>query len=65
MINRPNTVKEIDGLIDHLISKGETENKSLLSKIYIDLGITAGNIFKLRFEKKTRKEVVDPYPSYF
>lgn len=64
-MNRPSTLNEIDGLIDHLVENKLTKDKELLSKIYVDLGCTAGNVFKLRFEKKTEESVPDPYGSGF
>ena len=58
------TYTQIEGLIEHLINTGRTDDEELLSKIYIDLGMTGGNYFKLKFEEKTGKVVPDPYPSW-
>lgn len=58
------TVPQIEGLIDHIIDNELTDDKEMLSKIYVDLGVTGGNIFKLKFEAKTGKTVPDPYPSW-
>jgi ribosomal protein S17E len=64
-MSKPGTFNEIDGLITHLIDNNLTDDKELLSKIYVDMGVTGGAVFKLQFEKRTGKEVPDPYPSYF
>jgi hypothetical protein len=64
-MNKPGTFNEIDGLITHLIDKNLTDDETLLSKIYADLGMTAGCVFKIRFEKRTNKTVPDPFGSYF
>ena len=62
-MNRPSTFNEINSLIDHLVENKLTKDEELLSKIYADLGCTAGNIFKLRFEAKTEETVPDPFGS--
>lgn len=59
-MKKPGTLKEIESLIAYLIKYDMTEDKKLLSKIYVDLGVTAGNLFKLKFEKQTGKSMPDP-----
>lgn len=62
---KPGTFKEINSLITHLIDENLIEDSNLLSKIYIDLGMTAGNVFKLQMEKRLGKDIVpDPFPSF-
>lgn len=57
------TFAEIDGLVTHLIENNLTEDETLLGKIYVDLGITGGNIFKIRMKQRANVIVHDPYPS--